>query len=128
MSGFGPSIWDLMNSYRNMRSRDKITNLETINTVQTQRTAKLSAKVKDLDTVALVLASVVEKLVAKGLISREELLGQIHELDFFDGNSDGKLDVGSMKTVMGYDAPEAQNPPFPNKPVKVRKKPKWREK
>ena len=63
----------------------------------------------EIGSMALILAALVEKLVEDGVLSKEELLKRISDLDALDGRRDGKLDTNVARGVIGA------KPPLPEK-------------
>ena len=59
--------------------------------------AQIGSLENDLGYVALVLASVLQVLDAKGVVSRDDVRGVISELDELDGVADGKLDINILR-------------------------------
>lgn len=64
----------------------------------------------ELAEVKLVLACVVNVVLAKGLVSEEELIAAADEIDLLDGKADGKLN--------GKVAPDGTITPEPERPKK----------
>ena len=75
----------------------------------------------DIGLLTLLLLSLVKRLVDDGVISREELLAEIIDLDLSDGKQDGKINIGVLRDALGiYPVKEEE------KPKKVIKIPKRR--
>ena len=76
----------------------------TMRMVGAQR-MELSARVagldQDLGYVALVLGSILRKLDEKGLVTRDDVKGEIARLDELDGVKDGKLDIQVLRDLQG---------------------------
>ena len=66
---------------------------------------ELSARVaeleQDLGYVTLVLGSILRKLDAKGVVTRDDLKREIAQLDELDGLKDGKLDIQLLRDMHG---------------------------
>ena len=66
---------------------------------------ELSARVaeleQDLGYVTLVLGSILRKLDEKGVVTRDDVKGEIAQLDELDGVKDGKLDIQLLRDMHG---------------------------
>jgi hypothetical protein len=78
-----------------------------------------SPRMEDLGTLALVLLALIESLIAKGVISREELLSHLKRLDGYDGREDCKVNMQVLRSVLGLPAAKPKPIP-PAKPLKRR--------
>lgn len=72
-----------------------------------------TARLEDLGFLALVLLSLIESLVSKGVLAKEDLLTHLQRLDGFDGQQDCKVNMQILRSVLGLPAsnPEAPKPP-----------------
>tara|TARA_Y100000588_G_C13479644_1_gene596258 strand:- start:107 stop:412 length:306 start_codon:yes stop_codon:yes gene_type:complete len=52
---------------------------------------------RDIDTLTLVLLSIIKGLIDKEVITHEEIINIIQDLDFSDGKEDGRLSVGKLR-------------------------------
>lgn len=64
-------------------------------------TRKLKARVEelegDLGYLALVVAALLDRLDARGEVTRGEVQGLISKLDMLDGKGDGRIDISSLR-------------------------------
>lgn len=68
---------------------------------QAQINDSLSQTNADLAFNNLVLMSLIKSLMTKGLITKEDLMGAMNDLDGLDGKMDGQLDPNTMRGAMG---------------------------
>jgi hypothetical protein len=77
-------------------SRDSIQRLQSVAARNGRETMEVSDRIKflerDLPQIRLVLACLVEHLVAKGLATREELAQLADRIDPMDGKADGEFE------------------------------------
>ena len=82
------------------------------------RVAQTSTDVRDdLGFLALVLLSLVGKLVEKGVLTEQELREQLEKADRLDGLADGKIDPGLLRGALGL----VQQPPEAPTPTRERR-------
>ncbi|MHC4940842.1 MAG: hypothetical protein ACYTHK_18015 [Planctomycetota bacterium] len=82
-------------------------------------TAERAELEEDAGFLALTLMGLIRSLVAKGVISREELLREMRALDAADGEVDGRMDPDAVRDAMGMQPPPK---PEPKAPVPKRKR------
>ena len=84
---------------------------------------RLAENEEDMGFLALILFSLLHKLIDKGVITREELFDHLKDVDGMDGIEDGKLDIGVLRGAMGLPrsvAEDAQQPDSTHKAWKRR--------
>lgn len=52
---------------------------------------------KDIDTLTLVLLSIIKGLIDKEVITHEEIMNILEDLDVSDGKEDGRLNIGRLR-------------------------------
>lgn len=55
----------------------------------------------DIGLLSLLMMTVIKKLIAKGIITEQELLDELLEIDQLDGLKDGKLDINVLRGSVG---------------------------
>ena len=76
---------------------------------------QLRKVVDNLGFLNLLLLSLVRGLVDKGLLTQEEILDRLKQLDTADGYQDGKLSPGVLRGLLGFPVTQAP-PPQPAAP------------
>ncbi len=70
------------------------------------RRGKTSAQLEsDMGTLALLLMALIGKLQQKGVLTQEELLASLKEVDLMDGAADGALDPTALRVKLGLAKP-----------------------
>ena len=76
-------------------------NQRMANTKKDNLEKELKETKEDLEFSNLLLSSLIRKLVEKDILSKEELLETIQNVDLLDGIKDGKLNSNSLRGDMG---------------------------
>ena len=93
---------------RNISSTLKTNELRSMRT-RVAAAGRIGALARDVDSIALILCALVEKLVDDGVISQKDLLEKIDQIDVLDGRRDGRLSAKVARGAMGV------KPPLPKK-------------
>jgi len=67
---------------------------------------KINQLISDRDSLALILFSLIQNLADKDIISKDDLLKVIKELDILDGKEDGRLNINYLRGSLGVKVPE----------------------